>query len=79
MFAKSLEICCTFLPGECPLLNHINVSYQKHFAPVKTTIKENEKQDDNLLVIKPLNGVENSKVQPIVRRLDNIKVAITPF
>jgi len=55
------------------------VSYQKHFAPVKTTIKENEKQDDNLLVIKPLNGVENSKVQPIVRRLDNIKVAITPF
>jgi hypothetical protein len=42
--AKSLEISCTFLPGECPLLNHINVSYQKHFAPVKTTIKENQKQ-----------------------------------
>mmetsp|Transcript_21809 Transcript_21809/g.20958 ORF Transcript_21809/g.20958 Transcript_21809/m.20958 type:complete len:85 (+) Transcript_21809:141-395(+) len=33
--AKSLEIACTFLPGECPLLNHINLSYQKHFAPVK--------------------------------------------
>lgn len=38
--AKSLEIACTFLPGECPLLNHINLSYQKHFAPVKTTILE---------------------------------------
>jgi len=25
--AKSLEISCTFLPGECPLLNHINLSY----------------------------------------------------
>jgi hypothetical protein len=25
--AKSLEIACTFLPGECPLLNHINLSY----------------------------------------------------
>jgi hypothetical protein len=25
--AKSLELACTFLPGECPLLNHINLSY----------------------------------------------------
>lgn len=33
--AKALEISCSFLPGECPLLNHINLSYQKHFAPVK--------------------------------------------
>ena len=36
--AKALEIACTFMPGECPLLNHINLSYQKHFAPVKQTI-----------------------------------------
>ena len=77
--AKSLEISCTFLPGECPLLNHINVSYQKHFAPVKAAIKENEKHEENLQVIKPLNGVDNSKFQPIIRRLDNIKVAITPY
>jgi hypothetical protein len=40
--AKSLELACTFLPGECPLLNHINLSYQKHFAPVKQTILEDE-------------------------------------
>jgi hypothetical protein len=33
--AKALEISCSFLPSECPLLNHINLSYQKHFAPVK--------------------------------------------
>lgn len=25
--SKALEITCTFLPGECPLLNHIHVSY----------------------------------------------------
>jgi hypothetical protein len=25
--AKSLELACSFLPGECPLLNHINLSY----------------------------------------------------
>lgn len=77
--AKSLELACTFLPGECPLLNHINLSYQKHFAPVKTTILEDAQQEDDLMVIKPLNGVDNSKVQPIIRRLTNVQVAITPF
>lgn len=46
--AKSLELACTFLPGECPLLNHINLSYQKHFAPVKTTILEDQEQEDDL-------------------------------
>lgn len=40
--AKSLELACSFLPSECPLLNHINLSYQKHFAPVKQTIMEEE-------------------------------------
>ena len=56
--AKSLEIACSFLPGECPLLNHINLSYQKHFAPVKAVIKEDEEEEDNLIVVKPLNGIE---------------------
>ena len=31
------------------------------------------------MVIKPLNGVDNTKVQPIIRRLSNVQVAITPF
>jgi len=31
------------------------------------------------MVIKPLNGVDNTKVQPIVRRLTNVQVCITPF
>ena len=31
--AKSLEIACTFLPSDCPLLNHVLLSYQKHHAP----------------------------------------------
>ena len=60
--AKALEIACTFLPGECPLLNHINLSYQKHFAPVKTTIMEDQANDDNLKVVKPLNGIDNQKL-----------------
>lgn len=77
--AKSLELACTFLPGECPLLNHINLSYQKHFAPVKTTILEDAQQEDDLQVIKPLNGVDNTKVQPIIRKLNNVQVAITPY
>ena len=31
--AKALEMACTFLPSECPLLNHILLSYQKHHDP----------------------------------------------
>lgn len=59
--AKSLELACTFLPSECPLLNHINLSYQKHFAPVKQIIHEEEVMADDLKVVKPLNGIDNPK------------------
>lgn len=52
-------MACTFLPGECPLLNHINLSYQKHFAPVKQAIQEDEENNDDLKVIKPMNGIDN--------------------
>lgn len=65
--AKALEIACSFLPGDCPLVNHINLSYQKHFAPSKQTINEDEQSQDNVKVIKPLNGIENQKFTPIIR------------
>ena len=77
--AKSLEVACSFLPGECPLLNHINLSYQKHFAPVKQVIKEDEEEDDNLIVVKPLNGIDNQKYHPIIKNMDEIDVSITPY
>lgn len=77
--AKSLEMACSFLPGECPLLNHINLSYQKHFAPVKQVIKEDEEDEDNLIVIKPLNGIDNQKYHPIIKNMDDIDVTITPY
>ena len=54
-----MEIACSFLPGECPLLNHINLSYQKHFAPVKSVIKEDEVEEESLVVVKPLQGIDN--------------------
>ena len=31
---KALEISCTFLPSESPLVSHIYQSYKKHHAPV---------------------------------------------
>lgn len=31
--AKALEVVCSFLPSECPLLNHVLLSYQKHHEP----------------------------------------------
>jgi len=30
---KALEIGVTFLPSECPLVNHILMSYTKHHSP----------------------------------------------
>ena len=31
--SKALEIGCSFLPSECPLVNHILMSYNKHHSP----------------------------------------------
>jgi len=36
--AKSLEVASCFLPCDCPLLNHVLLSYQKHHAPSSVTI-----------------------------------------
>ena len=36
--AKALEIACCFLPSECPLVNHIFSSYQKHHSPLQQAI-----------------------------------------
>jgi len=31
------------------------------------------------MVVKPLNGVENIKLQPIIRKINDVKFAITPY
>ena len=70
----SLDIACSFLPSDCPLLNHILLSYQKHHAPSQAVIPENSSLDEKLKVIKPLNGIENSKFQPIIRELNGVYI-----
>ena len=57
----SLDIACSFLPSDCPLLNHILLSYQKHHAPSQTQIPENSTLEEKLRVIKPLAGIDNSR------------------
>ena len=57
----SLDIACSFLPSDCPLLNHILLSYQKHHAPSQSQIPENSALDEKLRVIKPHYGIDNSK------------------
>ena len=42
---KALEISCTFLPSESPLVSHIYKSYDKHHAPVNQIIAE-ETEDE---------------------------------
>jgi len=76
--AKSLEIACTFLPSDCPLLNHILLSYQKHHSPSQQTIKEDQENEQDLKIVKPLKGIENTKHKPIIRRIDADNVLLTP-
>jgi len=64
---KALDIAAGFLPSECPLVNHILMSYQKHHAPSQQVIQENEEYEEDLKVIRPLQGIESNKHQPIVR------------
>jgi hypothetical protein len=51
----------------------------KHFAPVKSVIKEDEEEEEQLIVVKPLNGIENQKYHPIIKNMDDIDVSITPY
>jgi tetratricopeptide (TPR) repeat protein len=76
--AKSLEISWTFLPSDWPLLNHILLSYQKHHSPCQQTIQEDQENEQNLHIVKPLKGIENSKFKPIIRRIDAEHIALTP-
>lgn len=55
------------------------MSFQKHFAPIKQVIKEDEEEDEALTVVKPLTGIENQKFAPIIKKMDDIDVAITPY
>lgn len=58
---KALELSCTFLPSESPLVSHILTSYNKHHAPVKQPIKEDLAEVDehmSLKVVRPMNGID---------------------
>ena len=73
---KALDIACAFLPSECPLFNHILLSYQKHHDPSMQPIEEDKEIDDVLQVLRPLKGIENSKFQPIIREVKNVNIDI---
>lgn len=76
--SKSLEIAVSFLPSDCPLLNHILLSYQKHHAPALNAIPEDKGTSDTLRVIKPVRGIDISKFNPIIRNVQNIKLELNP-
>lgn len=89
---KALEISCTFLPSESPLVSHIHQSYKKHHAPVGQVIpeedeaaaadagkKKNQKRELDLKVIRPLQGIDQCKYQPMVRANHNMNIALSPL
>ena len=42
-------------------------------------IKEDEEEDEALTVVKPLTGIENQKFAPIIKKMDDIEISITPY
>ena len=76
---KSIEVACSFLPSDCPLLNHILLSYQKHHAPSQSTIPENANTADFLRVIKPIAGIENCRFRPIVKVNASVHINLSPL
>jgi len=36
--SHALKIACTFLPGECPLVSHVYMTYQKHYSILQQPI-----------------------------------------
>lgn len=64
--AKSLELACTFLPSDCPLLSHILLSYQKHHSPSQQTIPEEDETEEKISVVKPLKGIVQTKYAPMI-------------
>jgi hypothetical protein len=67
---KALEISTAFLPSECPLFNHILLSYQKYHDPSLQPIREDEEQEDEIRVLRPLRGIENTKYAPMIREIE---------
>ena len=77
--SKSLEIAWVFLPSECPLLNHILLSYQKHHSPTQYMIPEDSEYTDNLTVVKPLRGIQTWKYNPIIRVTPQPDPILSPY
>lgn len=62
-----------FLPSDCPLLNHVLLSFQKHHAPSQHKIPESIESHQDLRVVKPLTGIDQCKFSPIIQ---DVKVKV---
>jgi hypothetical protein len=76
---KALEISVKFLPGDCPLVRHIVASYKKNCSPSNEQIPEDVEISSDVLMIKPMNGVEVQRVTPIIKKIDNPSIKLSPL
>lgn len=76
---KALEISVKFLPGDCPLVRHIVASYKKNHSPANEPIPEDDEISSDVILIKPMNGVEIQRVAPIIKKITNPSVKLSPL
>lgn len=69
---RALEMSLAFLPGDSPFVKHIIHSYSKHHSPTSQSIPEDYEMSPNIKVLKPLNGVHFSKINPMIQDWDYI-------
>jgi hypothetical protein len=69
---RALEMSLAFLPGDSPFVKHIIHSYSKHHSPSSQSIPEEYEMSPNIKILKPLNGVHFSKINPMIQDWDYI-------
>ena len=63
---RSLEMAISFFPGDCSLTKHVRTSYEKHHAPVTSQIPEGSEVNEDIKVLKSLEGVHSNREQPFI-------------
>ena len=76
---KALELSVKFLPGDCPLVKHIHSSYKNKYCPWEESIPEDAEVASDIIMIKPLNGVEVQQVSPIIKKILDPAVKLSPI
>jgi len=71
-------VASSCLPSDCPLLNHVLLSYQKHHAPSNSAIPESQSQSEQVQIVHPIYGIDQCKFNPAITVVRDVDVKLSP-